>query len=743
VAVSRGEAFAVLRPSKREADGDAMLPVLATSQLAAIRDSYFHVFDILTVIVVLTILLSSTDDAFIDAYYWVREAYRRFVIRARYPRLTLQELRSKEERWFAVMVPAWNESPVIAQMIEHTIAALEYRKFVIFVGTYQNDPETTAEVERMVRRYPGLVERATVKHDGPSCKADCLNWIVQSVFAHEERLGIEFVGLATHDCEDIVHPLELYMFNYLVDRKDFIQLPVLSLERKWSDFVAGTYLDDFSEWHSKDMRVRESLTGLVPGAGVASCYSRRIIGILEARAQHEPFSTDSLTEDYDTSFRMWGLGAKMAFVWMPVSYTARRRHLLTGAHRDIDVRSVIATRELFPSTFKAAYRQRARWVIGIAFQGTQRFGWRGPLAAKYMYLRDRKGAVTSLVSIMAYVVSANYGFITLAHAHGLLLSSRLVIEDAPHWLSLTMFANTLLLGNRIFQRVYFVGRLNGPVQGLLSIPRLVVNNFINFFAVCRAWRLFIVATVTGQTISWDKTNHVYPSREDLGLFHRKLGELLVSGHTISQAELDAAIDEQAGGAGVPLGRVLMRRRLVDAETLADALAEQAGWPRVRLAAKDWRAVAGRLPLHVAVRCEAIPFELADDGVLHVAVCSAVDAITAAQIRAGAGRPVQFFVACEHEIVMALRWLVHREEVSHRNGTDDARLLGKVLVEQGALKAADLQALVSRYEPVRDGLFGEYLLRRGAINRPDLDTALEEQERGENPVARQSDEATQP
>ncbi|UEB99676.1 glycosyltransferase [Burkholderia vietnamiensis] len=97
------------------------------------------------------ILVSSLDDLYIDAFYWIRAAYRRFVIHRRYPRLTAQELRGEDERWFAIMVPAWKEYAVLAQMIEHTIATLEYRKFVIFVGTYQNDPDTTIEADRMAR----------------------------------------------------------------------------------------------------------------------------------------------------------------------------------------------------------------------------------------------------------------------------------------------------------------------------------------------------------------------------------------------------------------------------------------------------------------------------------------------------------------------------------------------------------------------------------------------------------------
>ena len=35
-----------------------------------------------------------------------------------------------------------------------------------------------------------------------------------------------------------------------------------SLERSWFELVAGTYMDEFAEWHSKDLVVRESLSNI-------------------------------------------------------------------------------------------------------------------------------------------------------------------------------------------------------------------------------------------------------------------------------------------------------------------------------------------------------------------------------------------------------------------------------------------------------------------------------------------------
>lgn len=615
--------------------------------------AYFGLFNALVVIACVVILASSIDDLYIDIHYWLRAAYRALVIRPRYPRLTAQALRKEEERWFAIMVPAWKEYAVLAQMIEHTIATLEYHKFVIFVGTYQNDPDTVIEADRMARRYPNMVRRATVRHDGPTCKADCLNWIVQAILAYEQEHAMRFAGIAMHDCEDIVHPLELKLFNYLIERKDFLQLPVLSLERNWNDWVGGTYLDDFSEWHSKDLVVRESLTGCIPGAGVASCYSRRIIDRLLEGADNQPFCTDSLTEDYDTSFQMKRIGARMAFVWLPLEYKATRRQLARGEHREIDAKSIIATRELFPGTFRTAYRQRARWIIGIAFQGARRLGWKGSLATKYMYLRDRKGTVTSLVTILAYVLLANHVAQRFAVTHGWLPRGQTLLEASPSWLANMMLFNAVMLGNRVFQRVYFVTRLNGVQQGVLSIPRLVVNNFINFFAVCRAWRLFIVSVATGQPIGWDKTKHSYPSREDLQLVHRRLGELLLSWHAISEKQLDDALTMQQIHTGTKLGELLVDGGGLDAETLADAVAWQAGLPRAQLGQRDWRPFAARLPAYIEVRHRAVPFGIGEASALNVAVASPLSETALAQLRAAAGTEVQCFVASEPDIAAAL------------------------------------------------------------------------------------------
>ena len=45
---------------------------------------------------------------------------------------------------------------------------------------------------------------------------------------------------------------------------------------------------------------------------------------------------------------------------------------------------------------------------------------------------------------------------------------------------------------------------------MMSVPRLVVANFVNFFATMRAVRIYGMHLITGKALVWDKTSHSYP-----------------------------------------------------------------------------------------------------------------------------------------------------------------------------------------------------------------------------------------
>lgn len=609
----------------------------------------------------IVISVSTIDDLFLDACYWLLEI-KGLLRRQKVPGVDVAALRAMEEHYLAIMVPAWKEYDVIAKMIENTLETLEYERYVIFVGTYHNDPETTAEVERMVRRHPGRVTRTTVLNDGPTCKADCLNWILSAIVRYEATHRIRFAGVVMHDCEDVIHPIELKFFNHATAQSDLVQLPVLSLPRKWNEFVAGTYLDDFSETHQKDIPTRLRLTGVVPGAGVASCYSRRAVEALMAERDGKPFNTDSLTEDYDFSFRLKALGMSETFAYLPIVDTGGAD--ASGAR--VPASNLLATREYFPKTLRTAYRQRARWILGIAFQGWQQLGWRGGLLDRYMFFRDRKGMVTPIVSIVAYGVLFNYLGIAALQAAGCELRAQAGGIVTSGWLLPLMSINSVMLVLRLVQRYYFVARLNGPMQGFLAMPRILVNNLINFLAVCRAWRIFAGHLATGKPIAWDKTSHIYLSNEALGKERRKLGEILIGWGVLRPVQLEACLARQAT-CGRRLGELLLEMDIVSPESLADALAEQAELPRVSLANVAAGHFSESLAFELQETYRVVPFSTGEDGTLNVAVGSPLNENEREIVKRGAGANVAYFIASDEEVTAELARHAHFFE--HERGQD--------------------------------------------------------------------------
>lgn len=537
---------------------------------------YYRGLEVVTAVVGVIILLSSLDDLFIDGWYWVRELRRRLTVKRRYAPLTAEQLRAKEEQPLAIMVPAWLEYDVIASMLETMVSTLEYKNYMIFAGTYQNDERTIKEVERMRRRYRQLV-RVEVPHDGPTCKADCLNWIVQAIFAQDAKQPVPFAGVILHDSEDVLHPLELKYYNYLLPRIDFIQLPVTSLERHWYELVAGTYMDEFAEWHTKDLVVRESLSRMVPSAGVGTCFSRRALVELAAETNNQPFNTDTLTEDYDIGARLAQRGMRQIFGKFPVEYVTRRQSWFgMGKERIAPLRMPLGVREYFPNTFRTAYRQKARWTLGIGLQGWQQVGWTGSLATKYLLFRDRKGLVTSFIAILAYVLLANFFVFYLADLFGWWTVYYPSYFRPGGWLVTLMWANAVALLLRVVQRAYFVGRMYGWEHALLSVPRMIVGNFINAMAAARAWRLFIGHLITGKRLAWDKTMHDFPSTDQLAQQRQRLGELLLSWQAIDQSTLEQALEIQAREKK-PLGQILTEQGWLDESTLHEAIRfQQAG-----------------------------------------------------------------------------------------------------------------------------------------------------------------------
>ena len=468
---------------------------------------YLYLIEVLMLIAAVIIAISSLDDLFVDIFYWTSRIFGKGKSRSR-DLPSIEELEQIPERPFAIMVPCWKEHDVIYSMLSSNSRLQRYQQAHYFVGVYLNDPQTQDEVRRARAIYPNI-HMVLVPHDGPTSKADCLNQTISDIFMFEAEHGMQFAGLVMHDSEDLIHPLELKLFNKLVDIYDFVQLPVYSFSRPILSVVSGLYMDDFAEMHTKDLEVRQHISGVIPCAGVSACFSREAILHLTDKNQGEAFRTSSFTEDYDIAFRVSELGFKSAFIAYDASYAI-----------DIDIDSgnpgilhrslPVATREFFPSRLEAAYRQRARWLLGIVFQGAREHGWKGSPGTKYFLARDRKGVITSPAVMLGYFTLANLALFELYRAvfdPERLFSYTLLATDWAGWL---FFCNFLFLGWRLANRMIFTGMIYNVRHALMAAPRLVIGNFVNFFATWRAVRIYVGHRVSGTALEWDKTSHSYP-----------------------------------------------------------------------------------------------------------------------------------------------------------------------------------------------------------------------------------------
>ena len=391
-----------------------------------------------------------------------------------------RELASKDLAGPAcVFIPAWQEAEIIGPTIAHLLAAWPHRKLTLYVGCYQNDQATQAAV----RHAGGCDDRVRLVvngADGPKSKADCLNRIYRALCEDEAASGKRARMIVLQDAEDMVDPAGLNVMDEALDKAAFVQLPVLALPQSGSRWIGTHYSDEFAEAHAKTMVVRSWLGAAVPGAGVGSAISRDAL----AKFGAAPFEEQSLTEDYELGLRIAGAGMRTRFL---------RCRTSNGR--------LIATRAYFPCKWKAAVRQKTRWMHGIALQSWDRLGWAGGWVNLWMQLRDRRGPLAAILMTCAYALVISTIFSVLLSGMGLAKPMPL----SPLLIFLLGF-NMAGFAWRLLARSWFTGREYGFSQGLAAIPRAVVSNFIAIFAAHRALGAYIRA-LRGSPLVWDKTDH--------------------------------------------------------------------------------------------------------------------------------------------------------------------------------------------------------------------------------------------
>ena len=518
----------------------------------------------------------------IDDLIWDIAGFIRRLITRKEQRLPAGMLDSAAPKLLALAVAAWHEENVLEPVVDNMLTSIHYPRSMvhIFLGVYPNDLGTLAAAERLEARYPN-VHVVVNGRPGPTCKADNINSIIRAVRLFEESRGWRFASVTVHDSEDVVHPCELQVTNVLIDRHDALQFPVFPLQRMptWRNFfknlTSGTYADEFAEHHYRAMGLRDSMSAVVSSAGTGFVLSRRI---LDAYRGRELFPEGSLTEDYKLSLTLAQSGYKVHYVLEKV------RRLTSGGKLKWDY---IATRSIFPATFRAAVKQKTRWIYGITMQSVRLSDIFAPgkltLAGRYSLYKDLKAKFSNLAVLPGYLVLL-YNVLSL-----LLPGLPLMFPGA----TLSWWLTLVLLGLLVFRQVLRAVAIRN-VYGMKSVLfssllppllpiRLVWGNIINLAATLRAWRQLLFGTgsaKSGRTPAWNKTDHEFLDNQVLFGYFRNLCDVL-----IEKAYADAGVMKNvlalSRRRGVSLSDILLQHNIVTEDRLADAVAASQHAPYMR------------------------------------------------------------------------------------------------------------------------------------------------------------------
>ncbi|HTK81300.1 MAG TPA: glycosyl transferase family protein [Bacteroidota bacterium] len=455
------------------------------------RSSYTALY-IATFVVAAFLFLSGLDDLFIDMYYWFHHLFAKKKFN-KYTYASADNLHEVPEKSIAIYVPAWHEQDVIDKMLSNACQTIQYKNYDIFVGVYPNDPETIQKVESVTKRFPN-VHAVVSENPGPTTKADNLNQIHDGMLKWENKSGVRYDIILMHDSEDVIHPLSLKLNNVFIPEYDMVQMPVFPLHSSHANLVHWTYADEFAEYHTKDLMVRQHFSGFVPSAGVGTAFNRWLVEFVGTSYAKNIFRSKSLTEDYDLALRLALGKANLLFTYKPFGIN-------------------VATRGYFPHTMKTSIRQKSRWITGICLQSWKNVGWKGDARFKFVLYRDRKAVIANAINFAAYVVilylicyeAIRFGFEAYRQLPPIVVKGTLLWD--------LVVIDSIFMIWRMAHRFITVRRIYGVWAGTLSMVRLPVSNIINFSATGRALWMFMKSIIKKKELKWEKTAHQFPGSQ--------------------------------------------------------------------------------------------------------------------------------------------------------------------------------------------------------------------------------------
>lgn len=663
------------------------------------------VVQIIGLVIVLSFIFFGIDDLLWDVYSLFRGKSDR--------RVDPAEIERKLPRMLAIAVAAWHESAVLGEVVENLIRSTNYPEdmYRVFLGVYPNDPETIAVVDSLAARYPGIVKSVT-DHEGPTSKADNLNHILNDVALYEREHHIRFVGITVHDSEDVVHPLELKMTNYLIDDHDALQFPVFPLMRmpRFGNFLktltVGTYADEFAEHHYRTLVMRDRF-GFVPSAGTGFCINRSFLDRY-GDGRRDIMPEDNLTEDYSLSLHMSMAGYRVHYVLeRVVRIDARGRRFW----------DYISTRSMFPQRFGLAVRQKTRWIYGITMQSS---GLRDVFADNGLTFRERTFLYKDLKAKFAnFVLIPGYLVFAYVILQAFVLPSLPLVYpflSVGWWLCIFL---TIMMVERQFFRGASIVRVYGKRMMFFAclLPplfpiRLIWGNVINVCATARAWVQKVrfdrltggrsgreeeepgtsattgaggdavppcsneetaeirrdIPEGGGSRPRWAKTDHEFLPENILKRYRRLYGDFLLA-EAIDEHHLEQALREE-GESRKPLGRRLLEEGVVSEWDLAVATAAQNKTVSVTLTPSLLRMMElGDAP---AVWSEAGVWPVLETARGTIALVSdQAGSWTVREFERLEGKPLFMLVVASEPLASAIR-TVMADGVPELTGTGDAR-----------------------------------------------------------------------
>lgn len=209
---------------------------------------------------------------------------------------------------------------------------------------------------------------------------------------------------------------------------------------------------------------------------------------LRDKKKYPIFNDANLTEDYELGLRFYKLGFKTSFVNLKTDNKYGNSRIGTG--------------EYFPNSFWASVKQKSRWIAGIVFQNWKIHGWKGSFKTKYFLARDRKTIVSFIGTALSFIVFAYFIAYAVTRALGYDVLPTIVEQNTVLWY--LMMTSLLFMFVRVFHKFAFTYNWYGLRYAIMSIPRTLIDNVVNFFAMIRAIKVF---RQTKDKVVWDSTEH--------------------------------------------------------------------------------------------------------------------------------------------------------------------------------------------------------------------------------------------